>query len=66
MVAGFTENDTFRSNQIREGVLSRGEAIKKSEIENQPRWESIRWYCDTIQINFEDTIEAINKIKKLY
>jgi hypothetical protein len=62
MVAGFTENDTFRSNQIREGDLTREEALKRSVIENQPRWDSIKWYCDTIRIDFEETIGRINTI----
>lgn len=66
MVAGFTENDTFRSNQIREGMLSRKEALKVVEEENQPRWDSIKWYCDTIGINFNDTIKIINRIPSLY
>jgi len=66
IVAGFTENDTFRSNQIREGVLSREEALKLSEMENLPRWNAIKWYCDTIGINFESTIKKINQIEKLY
>ncbi len=34
-VAGFTEHDTFRSNQIREGQLSREEALKLVEDEKQ-------------------------------
>ena len=33
-VAGFTEHDTFRSNQIREGQLSRERALEIIEIEN--------------------------------
>jgi len=65
-VAGFTENDTFRSNQIREGMITRNVALKKVELENQPRWNSIKWYCDTINIDFEDTIKRINAIPKLY
>jgi len=32
-VAGFSEIDTFRSNQIREGILTREEALKKINIE---------------------------------
>lgn len=66
IIAGFTENDTFRSNQIREGDLSREEAMSLCDAENRPRWNSIKWYCDTIQINFDKTIRSINKIKTLY
>jgi glucosamine--fructose-6-phosphate aminotransferase (isomerizing) len=64
-VAGFTENDTFRSNQIREGLLTREKALELVSTENQPRFESIQWYCDTIGIAFEDTIECIRSIPHL-
>lgn len=66
IVAGFTENDTFRSNQIREGMLTREEALVKAIEENEPRWNSIKWYCDTINIDFESTLNNINNIPKLY
>lgn len=65
-VAGFSENDTFRSNQIREGDLTREEALKHSIEENMPRWDSVKWYCDTIGIKFDKTIERINSISKAY
>lgn len=65
-VAGFTEFDTFRSNQIREGMITRAQALDIVNDENQPRWESIKWYCDTIGIDFGQTIKIINGIRKLY
>ena len=65
-MTGFSENDTFRSNQIREGVITREEALKFVEEENKPRYESIKWYCDTIGIDFAETVEIINSIPKLY
>ena len=65
-VAGFTEHDTFRSNQIREGQLSREQAMKLIEDENQPRYANIKWYLDTINLEFESTIKGINRITKLY
>jgi len=66
MLAGFTENDTFRSNQIREGDLTREEALKLIFEENKPRWDSIQWYCRTIGIDFDSTIKIINNINPLY
>jgi glucosamine--fructose-6-phosphate aminotransferase (isomerizing) len=66
IVAGFTEHDTFRSNQIREGQLSREEALKLVEDENRPRYENIRWYLDTLNFNFIDTIKIVNGIQKIY
>lgn len=66
VIAGFTENDTFRSNQIREGDLKREDALELSIIENKPRWDSIQWYCKTIGIDFKETIKLINLNKTLY
>lgn len=47
-VAGFTENDAFRSNQVREGVLTRAEALTLAAAENVPRYETVFWYLDVI------------------
>jgi len=66
MVGGFTENDTLRSNQVREGHLSRSEALRLTKRDNKPRWDSIKWYCDIIGIDFETTINIINKIDKTF
>lgn len=65
-VAGFTENDAFRSNQIREGVLDREEAIKIVADENKRRYDSIKWYCNIIGIDFDKTIKRIDSIPRLY
>jgi hypothetical protein len=65
-VAGFSEIDTFRSNQIREGMLTRNEALKLVECENAPRFESLKWYLDTLNLDFVSTIDRINKIPALY
>ncbi|MFZ3383882.1 MAG: hypothetical protein WA144_08155, partial [Candidatus Methanoperedens sp.] len=65
-ITGFTENDTFRSNQIREGMITREKALELVETENKPRYESIKWYCDTIGINFDKTLEIINSIPRIY
>ena len=65
-VAGFTEHDTFRSNQIREGQLSRDAALKLIRIENKPRYQNIKWYIDTLALDFEEVIRVVNSIPKLY
>ena len=65
-VAGFTEHDTFRSNQIREGQLSREDALILVKNENQPRYQNIRWYLDTLGLDFGDVIKSVNSIPKLY
>ncbi|MDE9517141.1 hypothetical protein KKJ17_05090 [Xenorhabdus bovienii] len=66
LVAGFTEHDTFRSNQIREGQLTRDQALKLVEDENQPRYENIRWYLDVLGMDFIEVIKIINSIPKIY
>ncbi len=65
-VAGFTEHDTFRSNQIREGQMTREKALKLVEDENRPRYQNIRWYLDTLGMDFEEVIKVVNAIPKLY
>ncbi len=61
--AGFTEHDTFRSNQIREGAITRTEALKLVKDENKPRLQNIKWFLEIIGLEFKDTIERINKFK---
>lgn len=65
-VAGFTEHDTFRSNQIREGDLTRTKALELVLDENRPRYANIKWYLDSLGMDFKDTIEIVNSIPKLY
>ena len=65
-VAGFTENDAFRSNQIREGMLTRDEALRIISEENKPRHDSIRRYLAKIGLNYNEVMEKINAIPKLY
>jgi len=66
IVAGFTEHDTFRSNQIREGQLSREKALELIEDENSPRYMNIRWYLDSLNMDFADVIRTVNAIPRLY
>jgi glutamine---fructose-6-phosphate transaminase (isomerizing) len=65
-VAGFTENDTFRSNQIREGLLSRETALATLLDENEPRPESLLWYFDTIGLEASRPIEIVNRLPQRY
>jgi len=65
-MAGFTENDTFRSNQIREGLLTREKAVELATEGNEPRIESMIWYANTIGLDLRKAVESINKARKLY
>jgi hypothetical protein len=65
-VAGFTEHDTFRSNQIREGQLTRDEALALCEEENRPRYQNIKWYLDALGADFSEVIKVVNSIPEIY
>ncbi|MHC8440587.1 MAG: hypothetical protein ACYYK0_00070 [Candidatus Eutrophobiaceae bacterium] len=62
-LCGFSEFDTFRSNQIREGVLSRESALKKVLEENRPRFESLNWYFNAIGLDFDSAVRRINEFQ---
>ena len=65
-VAGFSEHDTFRSNQIREGEMNREAALALVKAENTPRYPNIKWYLDAIGMDFASVIKTVNAIPKLY
>ena len=58
--SGFCENDTFRSNQIRAGLLDRKTALNYVLQENVIGAESLKWYFDTISINAQSALQVIN------
>ena len=58
--SGFCENDTFRSNQIRAGLLDRETALNNVLHENVIGAESLKWYFDTIDIDGYSALKAIN------
>lgn len=61
---GFTENDFYRSNQIREGKLTRDNALSKIIYENQPRYDLMKEYCKLIDLDYEFMIIELEKFKK--
>jgi glucosamine--fructose-6-phosphate aminotransferase (isomerizing) len=65
-MAGFTEHDTFRSNQIREGQMTRARALELVAEENRPRYQNIKWYLDAIEMDFGRVIDVINDAPRLY
>jgi hypothetical protein len=65
-VAGFTENDTFRSNQIRSGCLSREDALARIKEDNMPRLDTLVWYFDTIGVDAVDALRQVNCMQRYY
>lgn len=62
---GFTEFDTFRSNQIREGHITRERALEAVLVENRPRAQTLRWYLDTIGLDFNTVVRRVNELDTL-
>lgn len=65
-MAGFTEFDTFKSNQIREGMVDREHALLTLEKSNCIPVEDFVWYCDTIDIDPIEALKVINRQRTLY
>jgi glucosamine--fructose-6-phosphate aminotransferase (isomerizing) len=65
-IAGFTENDTLRSNQIRQGVMTRKRALELVKQENEPRWDSLQWYANTIGFSLNDALQVISGMPRLW
>jgi glucosamine--fructose-6-phosphate aminotransferase (isomerizing) len=66
ILSGLSEIDTFKSNQIREGLISREDAMQSAEQANSPRNESIIWYFDTIGLDALEAIKIINLESQKY
>lgn len=60
---GFTENDSLRSHQIREGVLTRDEAWRRVCEENKPRYTDLQWYFESLNLDGHSVLKIIDKIK---
>ena len=47
-------------------MISRKNALELVLDENKPRYNSLKWYLEIINLDFETTIKTINKIKRHY
>ena len=63
---GFTENDSFRSRQIREGLLDRDTALKLVNGENKPRYKALQWYFDMVGLDGDKVLTVVDNMKKCY
>lgn len=65
-VQGFTENDSLRARQVREGIITRREALGLVYSENQPQYGALTWYFDTIGIDGDAVLTVVDGMRKLY
>lgn len=59
--AGFTENDFFRSNLIREGLIDRTRALYLVNRENQTSLKRVEEYLMKLDLEFKDVESDLNK-----
>lgn len=64
--AGFTEHDTFRSNQIRAGLLDRDTALELVARENAPQPTEFATYCATVGLRPEVLVGAVRRLPRRY
>jgi hypothetical protein len=64
--AGFSEHDTFRSNQIREGMIDRETALAFIEEENVGQPRGFMAYCETTGIDPRYVAAAVRRLPRLY
>jgi len=65
-LAGFSEHDTFLSNQIRSGMINRDEALESAQKNNVARLDSIHEYASLIGFDGKELIKAVEKARPLY
>lgn len=65
-MAGFTEDDVMLANMVREGHLTRDEAMQRMQEFSQPRWPSIREYAQLIGFSLDEVVSAINAAPRLH
>ncbi len=65
-LAGFSEYDNFRSNQIREGLISRDEAIKLCQEDNKIKYDTLKNFSEVIGFNLDNVLSRISCLEKLY
>ena len=65
-IAGFSEYDNFRSNQIREGLINRDEAVKLCKEDNRTRFDTLKNFSEIIGFNLDEVLTKIICLPKLY
>ncbi len=65
-MGGFTENDCLRSNQVREGLISRDQALQLATLENKYRYDAIRNYLARIGLDYDRVMRAIEGFPRRY
>lgn len=65
-VAGFSEFDTYRSQQIRKGLVDRETALELTARDNVPDMAVLKEFAEQVGLNLEEVMSGIDMIPKLY
>lgn len=65
-IAGFSEYDNFRANQICEGLIDKQTALKLLIDDNKFKYDVLKNFSETIGFNLDDVLSKILTIPKLY
>ena len=65
-LAGFSEYDNFRSNQIRENLITREEAIRLCKEDNKIKYDTLKNFSEVIGFNLDNVLSKISCLPKLY
>ncbi len=65
-LAGFSEFDNFRSNQICEDLLSRNEGLSLAKKDNEFKYDVLKNFSEVIGFNLDDVLSKIISLPKLY
>ena len=65
-LAGFSEFDNFRSNQICEDLLSREEGLSLAKKDNEFKYDVLKNFSEIIGFNLDDVLSKIISLPKLY
>ncbi len=61
-----TEDEVMLSNMVREGQITRDEAMARTIEYAKPRWPSIREYAQLIGFSTDEALQIINAMPKFY
>ncbi len=65
-VAGFSEFDTFRSQEVRAGLRDRDSALALAARDNQADMGVLAEFAAQVGLNLEEVLSGIDRIPKLY
>jgi glucosamine--fructose-6-phosphate aminotransferase (isomerizing) len=65
-IAGFSEFDTYRSQQIRKGLIGRADALTLTASDNEPDMQVLTEFMQQVGLNLEEVMSRIDMIPKLY